>query len=384
MDITLDRYDILPSLDMVQQTVKDKSPTPILQSMLIEATEDGIIYLRGNDGIVGLETKIKGEVHKPGMFAAPAKRLYSIAQVLPANEPVTIKAQTGNRILIRSGNGRFQLAGPPPDEFPISLRASDRNEDDKQITVNGSQFRSAIDQVVFAAATEADRNLDSVCFKFNENDFEVVATDSVIMSKVICVPEKIGSIDKRILVLPEIAAKHARRIFSDSYELTIWQRESAVVIADDKHILTSRLVAGQYINYTPYFREVEGHTKAIVNRKDLALALKRISVLATLTKGNIATITFIPASEENHQAVLKVETEVKEQGDAEDIIEIDSAGADLKVHMDCDLLLKMLQSMKTKQLEIQYTTFDQFLRLQSIADEEGDSDHVSIIPPMRK
>ena len=384
MNIAFDRFELMPALDMAQNTVKDKSPTPILTCLLLEATEDGDIYLRANDGIVGLETKIDGEINEPGLFAVPAKRLHAIASTLSPNEPVLLQSAKGNRVVIRSGNGRYQLAGFPADEFPVSLRSSDQTDDDKQITINGSQFRSAVDQVIFASATEPDRNLDSLCFDFKNDNFQVIASDSILMSKASFVPEEIGHIDERIIVLPAIAAKHARRIFSDSYELTVWQRESAVVIADNKHILTSRLVAGQYFNYTPYFQEVEGHNKAIVNRKELIMLLKRMSVLAFLQKANVATLTFLPVSDENQQAVLKVETEVSEQGDADDIMEIESATAKLEVNINCDLFLKLLQSMKTKQIEIQYTAFDQFLRLQAILEDEKESEHVSIIPPIKR
>ena len=384
MNISFDRYDLMPALDMAQNTVKDRSPTPILTCLLIEATEDGDIFLRANDGIVGLETKIDGEIHEPGLFAAPAKRFYAIASTLSPNEPVLLQSAKGNRVIIRSGNGRYQLAGYPADEFPVSLRAIDQTEDDKQITINGSQFRAAVDQVIFAAATEADRNLDSLCFDFKNDNFQVVASDSILMSKASFVPEEIGSIDERVIILPVVSAKHARRIFSDSYELIIWQRESAVVIADDNHILTSRLVAGQYFNYTPYFQEVEGHNKAVVDRKELITLIKRVSVLAFLQKANVATLTFLPATDENQQAVLKVETEVSEQGDAEDTMEIGSVTAELEVNINCDLFLKLLQSMKAKEIEIQYTAFDQFFRIQAVLDDENEADHISIIPPVRR
>ena len=384
MDITFEYKDLLPALDLVQQTVKDKSPTAILTCLLIEATENGEIYFRGNDGIVCLESKVKGEVSESGMFAVPAKRFYAVANVLSANNAVNISKIDDSRISVRSGNSKYTLAGPPADEFPQSLRATDKTDEDKQITLSASEFTEAIDQTVFAASKESDRNLDAVCFHFKDDHIVIVATDAVIMTQVVCKPKNVDAIDERIIVLPEIAAKHSCRIFNESAELSIWQRESAVVIGDDTNILTSRLMAGQYIAYEQYFQEQNGHKKALVNRQELIGLLKRGSVLAFLKKGNMVTLIFNPESEENQQATIKMITEVKEEGNAEDVIEVESIEDELEIHLDCDIFLTMLNAMKTKQIEIQYIDFKTFLRLESVSDDESVSNHICLLPPMRK
>ena len=146
--------------------------------------------------------------------------------------------------------------------------------------------------------------------------------------------------------------------------------------------MTSRLVSSSYISYDKVF-SAQQPEKAIVERLAFINLLKRVQILASLRKANVVNLTFTPA-EGTTQALISVTTEAVEEGDAEDIIEIDSATSSLEIAFNCNLMLQVLNGMKSKNIEVQYTDATTYLRLQSLDEADVYSDHVCLIPPIKK
>ena len=62
-------------------------------------------------------------------------------------------------------------------------------------------------------------------------------------------------------------------------------------------------------------------------------------------------------------------TEADEEGDAEDSIEIESTTGDIKIVVNCDLVLKCLTSMRSKKVEIFFKDEATFLKFKSVDKE---------------
>ena len=177
MNINFEKLDLTPALDLVNQIAKEKTTVPIYSSILITAKENGDIFLGANDSLIALESKVPGEVTEAGSIAIPAKRFHTVVSALSNDHPVSIVKQPGHRVLITSGKGKYRIAGLSPEQFPEMVRLSDKPDDENVMILDGYQFRTSIDQTAYAAATEANKGLDSICFAFSENELEVVATD---------------------------------------------------------------------------------------------------------------------------------------------------------------------------------------------------------------
>ena len=381
MNISFDKFDLTPAIDLVQQAVKDKSPLPIYAYLLMDATESGDIFLRSNDGVLGLEAKVAGDVSEPGSYAIPAKKMFGIAKTLAGDKKIDITGQPGNRILIQSGKGNYRIPCLPSDQFPAFTRDEDRQDDIKVLSINGEQFRSAIDQTVFAAAVKEDRNLDSICFNFLGDKFEAVAADGVLMSRVICQPKEKDSIDQRQFLMPIESAKHARRVFNSAYDLTLWEHDNTIVISDDTNTVSTRLLSGAYAPYDRIF-SMEHEHKAELDRMGLISLLKRVSILASLSKGNMISVAIRPETDAT-TATLSTSVQVKEEGDASDIMEIKSASAPVDLLFDCDLLLTILNGMKSKVIEMHYVDEKTWAKFQS-TETDVYGNQTCLLPPMQE
>ena len=380
MHINFDKFDLAPAIDLVQQAVKDKSPLPIYTYLLLDATEGGDIFLRSNDGVLGLEAKVAGDVSAPGSYAIPAKKMFGIARTLAGDKKIEITGQPGNRILIQSGKGKYRIPCLPGDEFPAFTRDEDRDSDIALLSINGEQFRSAIDQTIFASAVKEDRNLDSVYFNFMGDKFEAVGADGVLMSRVVCMPKETDSIDERQFLIPIESAKHARRVFNAAYELTLWQKDSIVVISDETNTVSTRLLSGGYANYKKIFATPHAN-HAKLDRMELLSLLKRVSILASLRKGNMISINVAPETDIT-KATITTSVEIKDEGDADDNMEIESATAPLNSNFDCDLLIKVLGGMKSKIVEMHYTDEITWAKFQS-TEIDVYGDQTCLVPPMQ-
>lgn len=380
MRIAFDKFDLTPALDLVEQAVNEKSPLDIYKYLLMDATEEGDIFLRSNDGTMGLEAKVAGDVDEAGSYAVPAKKILDLSKTLAGDKKINITGQPGNRILIESGKGKYRIPCLPSSEFPTVMRNNERKEEETLLSINGEQFRSAIDQTIFAAAIKEDRNLNSICLNFMGSKFEAVGADGVLMSRVICEPKETDSIDERKLLVPIESAKHARRVFNSAYDLTIWQRDSTIVISDDTNTLSTRLLAGVYAPYDQIFASKHEH-EAEIDRMALIALLKRASILATLRKGNMISMSIRPKTDVT-TATIGVSVKIAEEGEADDVMDIQAASAPVDINFDCDLLLKVLGGMKSKAVKMKYTDEKTWAVYQS-TETEVYGDQTCLIPPMQ-
>ena len=380
MRISFDKFDLTPAVDLVQQGVNEKSPMEIYRYLLMEANEEGEILLRSNNGMLGLESKVVGEVLEAGAYSVPAKKLFAIAQTFASDQKIVIESEPGNRICMTSGKGKYRLACRAAEEFPAFLRNKDRAEEEV-FTMNGEQFRLALDQTLFAAAEKPDRNLDSVFFNFIGDRFETVTGDATIMSRVVCIPEDDNDIGNRQIMLPLESAKHARRVFNGAYEISMWQRASEIVLSDGSSTLYSRLQAGDYVNYSRAFEPIQKH-EAFVDRTELITLLKRVGILATLQKSNMLQISIATPKSDDAKAMLTASVSIKGEGDAEDTIEIESASEPVVMNFNCELLIGILSGMKTKVVKLHYSDALTWIRLES-TDQRLKDDQTCLIPPMK-
>src|SRR5205814_2231169 len=82
MELVVRKNDLLRELQLFQGIVERKNTIPILANVLMEAKGDEVRFL-ATDLEVGLRSKCKANVTKPGALTLPAKKLYEIVKSLP-------------------------------------------------------------------------------------------------------------------------------------------------------------------------------------------------------------------------------------------------------------------------------------------------------------
>ena len=108
MKIVCEKNILLEGINIVQKAVSTKSTLPILEGILLEASES--LRLTGNDLELGIECNIEANVEQPGSVVLNARMLGEIVRKLP-NDKVYIEVEKNNNTYIRCGNTEFNIIG---------------------------------------------------------------------------------------------------------------------------------------------------------------------------------------------------------------------------------------------------------------------------------
>ena len=115
MKIICNKSNLVKGVSTVSKAVPSKTTMPILECILIDATND-IIRLTANDMELGIQTDIEGEIIDRGMIAIDAKIFSEIVRKLPYNE-ITIETDENLQTVITCEKAKFDIAGKPGEEF---------------------------------------------------------------------------------------------------------------------------------------------------------------------------------------------------------------------------------------------------------------------------
>ena len=380
MNISIEPQDLTYSTALAQQIAKDNSPVPVVKNIVFRATEDGVIFIYATDLEVSLKVRIQGDVNEPGQVSLPAKKFFNILQNLSSEYPVHVIGQRNDRCLIKSGRGQYRLIGSEIEEFP-QMADYNENDDENVMVIDAHQFRMAIDQTVFATSTDSNEVLNSVHFNFDEENTEVVATNGFCLSLVNLVPENSSGINEKKLTLSQSTVKQLRKVFATSFTITVQINDNSVIFTDATNTLSARLIASDYINYKAIIKKEDYEGYAIIARKPLIDAIRRVNVISSLKIGNVTTLHI--ETDPEHGAQLRIEANVKEEGDAEDILELQELSEQVEITVNSANTIKALNSMRSDTVKIRFDKSDTPLYIEAVGDDL-QNDHTCLIMPMHR
>ena len=117
MKIICTKSNLAKGVGIVSKAVPSKTTMPILECILIDATNE-IIKLTANDMELGIETIIEGEIVQPGMIALDAKIFSEIVRKLPDSE-IVITTDENDKTFIKCKKTNLQIAENQEVIFPI-------------------------------------------------------------------------------------------------------------------------------------------------------------------------------------------------------------------------------------------------------------------------
>src|SRR5690349_8346606 len=115
MEFVVRKNDLLRELQLFQGIVERKNTIPILANVLMEAKGDEVRFL-ATDLEVGLRSKCKAQVSKPGSLTLPAKKFYEIVKSLPDTDIRVAEDKSGVKVAAERFDSRMQTL--PREDFP--------------------------------------------------------------------------------------------------------------------------------------------------------------------------------------------------------------------------------------------------------------------------
>ncbi len=165
MRLTCLQENLSRALNTVGRAVATRTTLPVTQNVLL-ATDQGRLKLSATNLEIAITTWIGGKIESDGAITVPARLLTDFVSSLPEGQVSVVMAAKPLSIQLTCGRFEGRLLGTAAEEFPPIPSV----EQGVGITIPPRTLRAAINQVVFAAATEDSRPVLTGVKMEREND----------------------------------------------------------------------------------------------------------------------------------------------------------------------------------------------------------------------
>ena len=336
MKIICNKSNLAKGVSTVYKAVPSKTTMPILECILVDATND-IIRLTANDMELGIQTDVEGEIIDRGMIAIDARIFSEIVRKLPDNE-VIIETKENLQTTITCEKAKFDLASKPGEEFsylPII-------EKDESIEISQFTLKEMIRQTIFSIAdTESNKLMTGELFEIRNNVLRVISLDGHRISiRKMELKDEVG--DKKLIV-PGKTLIEVSKILSGEAEsmVNISYTSNHIVFEFDNTVVVSRLIEGEYFKVDQMLSN-DYETKVRINKKELLNSIDRATLL--VKEGDKKPI-IINIGEEVME--LKIKSQI---GSMDEEIYINKEGKDLLIGFNPKFLIDALRVIDNEEV----------------------------------
>jgi len=246
MKITLSRETLLELLSDVIGAVEKKHTSPILENILINATESELIVVATDLEIeMSAETPMKAEAI--GDITVPGKKLLDICKAMPADSVISMQLNDNGRMILQGVRNRFELSTLPARDFP----SLDQVEFDQTLTLNERTLKDMFDKTAFAMANQDVRYyLNGLLLDIGPEHIVTVATDGhrLAISKS-STAEKSDVSTQQIIIPRKAILELSRLLESKDREIALQISQKHIRLQTDNVQFTSKLIDGRYPDY---------------------------------------------------------------------------------------------------------------------------------------
>ena len=340
MRVTLERSNLLKSLNHVQRVVERRNTIPILSNVLLQA-EDGQLRLKATDLDLEVTETVAAVVEQAGATTVPAHMLYDIVRKLPDGAEVMLSKSDDSTLNITSGKSQFKLQILPETDFP-DLTAGEFSH---TFRIQATSLKGLIDRTQFAISTEETRYyLNGIYFHSVEDDGELVlravATDGHRLARA-QIDAPVGSEGMPGIIIPRKAVGEIQRLLEDpDGSVTIELSDTKIRLTLETLVLTSKLIDGTFPDYN----------RVIPANNDKQLSLER--TVFTSAVDRVSTVSSdrgraVKLSISNDRLILSVNN--PDSGSAEEEIAVGYANEDLEIGFNSKYLLDITNQLTSEE-----------------------------------
>lgn len=252
---------------------------PILKNILLRA-EEKIFTLAATNLEMAIITTIRGKVETSGEFTVPAKLFCDYAGLLP-HERVDVEL-SGTTLDVKCGTYQTKMRGIPSTEFPLIPKVEPKQEFSLEIEA----FRTALSQVLFAAANHESRpELCGVYCLFADKSLTMAATDSFRLAER-SLPLKEAVAASVSVIIPARTMAEVSRILGVLKDEIETDEKLIIGLADGQAVfktsgteIISRVVEGQYPDYRQII-PTQTRSEIVLTKESLLQAVKNASLFS--------------------------------------------------------------------------------------------------------
>lgn len=342
MKFIISSTTLLKNVQAISGVLVSNSTLPILDDFLFELTEDSLKITASDQETTMVVTVKPEEIAESGRIAIPAKLLIEWLKTLP-DTPVNFAIDTVNySVHITSGEGKFNLSGHDPDEYPILPEIIDT----QSFTVNSDLLLTGIAKTLFATGNDELRPAMSGVFcEVNPEKITFVSTDA---HKLVRYERKDFTSNTEVsFIFPKKALTQIKGALAASNveDVTISYTDKNIVFGMGNIVLTCVQIEGRFPNYNAVI-PTDNPNILTVDRYLLLNTLKRVSVFSSQA-------THLIRLSITGQSLVVMADDIDYSNDGRERITCDYNGEDMDIGFSAKFLIDMLNNIENDTVRIE-------------------------------
>ena len=363
MKFSVAREALLKPLQAVIGVVERRQTMPILSNVLLVARE-GELSVTATDLEVELVAQADVETEAGGEITVSGRKLLDICRALPEGSVVGVSV-SGEKMAVRAGRSRFNLATLPAAEFPVveDIKAG------QSISVNQEILGRLFDKTHFSMAQQDVRYyLNGLLLETGAGQLRAVATDGHRLA--LCQADVDGEVEEQQVIVPRKGVLELQRLMTGDGDLNIELGSNHIRIQLDGIRFTSKLIDGRFPEYERVIpKESSNELKA--DRGAFQGALQRTAILSNEKYRGIRLVI--------RDSGVILQAHNPEQEEAEEELEVEYSGEDIEIGFNVNYLLDALGAIDGDEvtLSVQDSNSSCLIR------RPGSDDCKFVVMPMR-
>ena len=375
INFSINKNLFLQALNTTKRAISHKNAIPILSTVKIDVTNEGITLI-GSNGQISIENfiSIKNEnagllITSSGSILLEATFFINVVSSLP-DITLDFKEIDQKQIVLTSGKSEITLKGKDADQYPRIQEISASNP----LVLETSVLKNIINETAFAASTQESRPiLTGVHFVLTENkNLKTVATDSHRMSQKQIILEKNG--DNFDVVIPSRSLREFSAVFTDDIEtVEIYFTNNQLLFRSENISFYTRLLEGNYPD-TDRLIPTDFNNIITFDTNNLRYAMERARLLSNATQNGTVKLEIINGVVSAHVNSPEV-GRVNEEIDTESI-----SGQDLTISFNPTYLIDSLKAIDSEKVII---SFISAVRPFTLVPNDDTENFIQLITPVR-
>ena len=342
MKFTVSSSDIFNVTTVAGKIISSKNNEAILSNFLLEVKDDQLTKT-STDNETTLRSKIaladaEGEVS----VAIPTTITDSLKEF--TDQPLNFDINTENMsISIKTETGEYKCIGQNGSIYP---QTPAMKEDSFRCTVKASVLLNGINKTGFATSNEDSRPaLTGILCTFDEKGLTFAATDAHILARVIKSENQYS--ENCQFILPKKSASILKSILTnDEEDVEIMADDTNITFILANHTIICRKIEGKFPNYERIIPQ-DNPYELIVDRTSLLNSIKRVYSFTGRDTTGLVKLQITT----NKIHLFSQDLFYNTSGN--DSINCQYGGEDIKIGFGAPTLIKILNSMSTKEIKIQ-------------------------------
>lgn len=371
MQLSILRETLLKLLRIVSGAVERRQhANPILANILLRAT-DNILFVTATDQEVELiAQEALATIEQSGEITVPFRKLNDIVKALPENAEILLETQD-ERVIIKSGRSKFDLATLPAASFP-DVQRIDPASATCNFTINKKQFRWLVARTAFAMAEQDVRYfLNGMLLEVKQDKLYSVAADGHRLAMNFINLQAQGLSNARVIVPRKGILEIMRIVDEDDQDMQITFTASHIQVHSGGVTVTSKLLDGKFPDYERVIPR-EGDKVIIGNRERLKEAFYRAAALFN-EKFRGVRLHLTPAR-------LLVLASNPEQDQVEEDLEVEYQGQEMEIGFNVRYLIDFLSVVQSDLVRLTFSDANK----STLIEEVGEGAHGAyVLMPIR-